>query len=84
MLCCITAWLGSARRLSSRSFSATQPRHHIGVKLLVMMAADDEKRVAADVSSAQDSAEESPDTVLHSGNIIGKLQMVFYSPKQTR
>ncbi|KAG6360878.1 hypothetical protein INS49_011945 [Diaporthe citri] len=34
------------------------------------MAADDRKRAAADVSSAQDSAEESPDAVLHSGNII--------------
>lgn len=54
------------------------------MKVIVTMAADDEKRAAADVSSAQDSAEENPDTVVHSGNVIGKFKMAFYCQKQIR
>jgi hypothetical protein len=40
-----------------------------------MMAAQDEKRAAEDVSSAQESGDDAADTVLQSGNILGKLMV---------
>lgn len=47
-----------------------------------MMAADNEKRAAADVSSAQDSGEDGHDAVLQGGNILGKLEMALYGQTQ--
>lgn len=47
-----------------------------------MMSADNEKRAAADVSSAQDSGEDGHDTVLQSGNILGKLETTLYGQKE--
>lgn len=47
-----------------------------------MMAADSEKRAAADVSSAQDSGEDGPVTVLQSGNILGMLKLVLHGQKK--
>lgn len=45
-----------------------------------MMAVNDEKRAAADVSSAQESGEDTPNSVLQSGNIIGKLEIAGSLP----
>lgn len=59
-----------------------QPRRQLQVKSTFMMAADSEKRAAADVSSAQDSGEDGHETVLQSGNILGKLEMALYGQKE--
>lgn len=63
-------------------FVQLQPRRQLRVKSTVMMAADNEKRAPADVSSAQDSGEDGNETVLQSGNILGKLEMALYGQKE--
>jgi len=72
--CCIVAWPGS-RAIFEIVSRISAARRQLGVKSTAMMAAQDEKRAAEDVSSAQESGDDAADTVLQSGNILGKLMV---------
>lgn len=50
---------------------------------MTMMAADSEKTAAADVSSAQESGDDGPVTVLQSGNILGKFKLAPHRGKKS-